>query len=40
MNKINVYGGLWDGDDYKRIAESKGIDATAVYSQFFSRTKL
>ena len=40
MNKINVYGGLWDGDDHKRIAESKGIDATVVYSQFFSRTKL
>ena len=40
MNKINVYGGLWDGDDHKRIAESKGIDATVVYSQFFSRAKL
>ena len=40
MNKINIYGGLWDGNDYKRIAESKGIDATVVYSQFFSRTKL
>ena len=40
MNKINIYGGLWDGNDYKRIAESKGIDATVVYSQFFSRAKL